>query len=573
MDEQIYKRISREMKIAEKKIAQTAALLDEGNTVPFIARYRKEMTGGLTDEEIRQLEERLHHYRNLEQRRADVLRLIDAQGALTPELKAQIEKAATVTELDDLYRPFRPKKRTRASVAREKGLEPLALLIMAGQIDPLKEAAAYIDPDRDLADSKAVLQGAADIIAEVISDDAAVRQVIRKLYREQATAAVVKKGETEVHTYNDYDGFSEPLIKMKPHRVLAINRGMKEKVLDFKLELDESEVLAIIARHYVKPEATEGCRDLISSAAADSYRRLLHPSLEREVWQERLDEAVAGALLVFKENLKKRLLVQPVRHRRVMGWDPGFRTGCKLACVSETGELLETATVYPTAPKNDTAGATRSVLGLIEKHRIDCIAIGNGTASRESEAFIASLIQDHDLAVEYTIVNEAGASVYSASPTAIKEFPELDVATRSAVSIARRLQDPLAELVKIDPKAIGVGQYQHDMPPKQLSTALAGTVEACVNSVGVDLNTASAPLLSYVAGINAAVAERIVDYRTAAGGFKARAELLAVPDWGRKRSSNAPVSCACPTATITSSAAPCIGIVCAGRSLNARAQT
>ncbi|MEW5784768.1 MAG: Tex family protein [Bacillota bacterium] len=534
MNDKIYKRISQEMKIPESKIIQTAALLDEGNTVPFIARYRKEMTGGLTDEEIRLLQERLTQQRNLEQRRLDVLRLIEAQGALTPVLRAQVEAAATVTELDDLYRPFRPKKRTRASVAREKGLEPLALAVMAGKIDPAQEAAGYIDPEKDLPDGAAVLQGAADIIAEVISDDAAVRQGLRRLYREKSVVAAEKKGPAEVNTYDDYDGFSEPLAKMKPHRILAINRGVKEKVLELKLAVEEGEALRVAGERFVEPVAAEACRDLLANAAADSYRRLIHSSLEREVWQDRLDDAIEGALAVFKENLKKRLLVPPVRRRRIMGWDPGFRTGCKLACVSETGELLETTAVFPTAPKNDTAGAAVTVLRLIKKHRIDCIAIGNGTASRESESFVAALIQEHALPVEYTIVNEAGASVYSASPTAKKEFPNLDVAERSAVSIARRLQDPLAELVKIDPKAIGVGQYQHDMPPKELSAVLAGTVEACVNSVGADLNTASAPLLSYIAGINTAVADRIVAYRGEAGGFQARAELLAVSGLGPK---------------------------------------
>jgi len=534
MQEKIYRRLSKELNLPENKITQTAALLDEGNTVPFIARYRKEITGGLTDEEVRLLQEKLTHYRNLEQRRTEVLRLIDAQGALTPELQQQVEKAVSVTELDDLYRPFRPKKRTRASVAREKGLEPLAIAILEGQIDPGIEAEQYINPEQDLPDSAAVLQGAADIIAEIISDDAAVRKSLRQLYQRSGNAAVTKKEQEAVSTYDDYDDYSEPLSKIKSHRVLAINRGFKEKVLAVKIGVNEEEVLAAITAIYDDAGRNESCREIVYSASADSYRRLVHPSLEREAWQTLLDKAVAGALVVFKENLKKRLLVPPIRNRRVMGWDPGFRTGCKLACVSETGELLETVAVYPTAPKNDLAGATAKVLQLLEKHKIDCIAIGNGTASRESEVFIADMIKEYRLAVEYTIVNEAGASVYSASIQAQKEFPGLDVAERSAVSIARRLQDPLAELVKIDPKAIGVGQYQHDMPPNDLDIALSGSVESCVNSVGVDLNSASAALLSYVAGINSAVAGRIVDHRNEIGLFRSRDQLLSVGGLGPK---------------------------------------
>lgn len=534
MQEMIYKRISKELNITEAKVAQTAALLDEGNTVPFISRYRKEMTGGLSDEEVRLLQEKLNQYRNLEERRQEVMRLIDAQDALTPELAEQVEKAATITELDDLYRPYRPKRRTRASVARERGLEPPALAVLEGKINPVDEAEKYLDPDNELPDSSAVLQGISDIIAETISDDAAVRKSLRSYYGRFAQVVVEKKAKSEVGTYDDYAGYTEPLSKIKPHRVLAVNRGVKEKVLDLKLAADEVKALELIGNIYLKDEQNDACRELITAAAADSYRRLIHPSLEREVWQGLFEKAVAGALLVFKENLKKRLLVPPVRHRRVLGWDPGFRTGCKLACVSETGSLLETTAVYPTAPKNDLAGTMATVLKLLEKHKIDCVAIGNGTASRESEAFIAELIREKNLELEYTIVNEAGASVYSASKAAQKEFPELDVAERSAVSIARRLQDPLAELVKIDPKAIGVGQYQHDMPPKDLDATLDGTVESCVNSVGVDLNSASAALLSYIAGINSKVAGKIVDHREEINSFESREQLLAIAGLGPK---------------------------------------
>ena len=534
MQEQIYKRLSKELNIPEDKIVQTAQLLDEGNTVPFVARYRKEMTGGLSDENVRLLQEKLGHYRNLEQRREEVIRLIDAQEALTPELQKQLEKAATVTELDDLYRPFRPKKRTRASVAREKGLEPLAQSILGGSVDPEKDAGQYLDPEKELVDSKDVLQGASDIIAEVISDDAAVRKSLRQLYHRIAAVEVTKKKDQEVNTYNDYDGYSEPLAKIKPHRVLAINRGVKEKVLDYKVVIPEEKVLPVITAKYITGEINKACSEFIRDAALDSFRRLIHPSLEREVWLNLLEKAVEGAMVVFKENMKKRLLVPPARQRRVLGWDPGFRTGCKLSAVSETGELLETAAVFPTAPRNDEKGAAAKVLKLLEKYNLDCIAIGNGTASRESELFVAKLIKEQNMEVEYTIVNEAGASVYSASKSAQKEFPDLDVAERSAVSIARRLQDPLAELVKIDPKAIGVGQYQHDMPAKELDLALQGTVEGCVNSVGVDLNSASAALLSYVAGINSAVAGRIVAYRTENSSVGARSELLEVSGLGPK---------------------------------------
>ncbi len=534
MQEQIYQRLSKELNIPLKQVTQTASLLDEGNTVPFIARYRKEVTGGLTDEQVRLLENKLGGYRNLEQRREEVFRLIEAQGALTEDIKKQINKAVTVTELDDLYRPFRPKKRTRASIAREKGLEPLAAAILEGAVKPDEEAVKYIDPEKDLVDQAAVIKGASDIIAEIISDDAAVRKALRHIYRNKGSIAVEKRDDAAITTYNDYADYQEPLAKIKGHRVLAVNRGVKEKVLEQKVNVPEEKAVAVMFDSYSNENQNEDCREIIASAATDSYRRLIHPSLEREMWHELFEKAMEGALVVFKENLKKRLLVPPIRHRRVLGWDPGYRTGCKLACVSETGELLETAAVFPTAPRNDRKGAAGTVLHLMKKHRIDCIAIGNGTASRESETYIADLIKEQDLTLEYTIVNEAGASVYSASPAAKKEFPDLDVAERSAVSIARRLQDPLAELVKIDPKAIGVGQYQHDMPAKELDSALTGTVENCVNRVGVDLNSASAALLSYVAGINISVANKIVLKRNEIGTFNNRTQLFEVPGLGPK---------------------------------------
>jgi protein Tex len=534
MQDQIFKRISKETGIAVNKISQSATLLDEGNTVPFIARYRKEMTGGLTDEELRLLQEKITQYRNLEERRSDVIRLIDEQGALTPELQVKLEAAATVTDLDDLYRPFRPKKKTRASVARAKGLEPLAQLIIKGQIDPRQEATKYLDHDQELTTIESVLRGASDIIAEIISDDASVRKTLRKFYHKTASVEVRKKAQAEDNTYDDYSEYSEPLARIKDHRVLAINRGMKEKALDFKVKAEDEAALKMITLVYRQKECNEECADLLAGAASDSLKRLIHPALERELWQTLLEKAVSGALTVFQANLKKRLLVPPVRNRRVLGWDPGFRTGCKLAAVSETGTLLETTAVFPTAPRHDLEGAKNKLIDLIDRHQLDCIAIGNGTASRESEAFVSALIKEAKPAVEYTIVNEAGASVYSASKTARKEFPDLDVAERSAVSIARRLQDPLAELVKIEPKAIGVGQYQHDMPAKELDSSLTGTVESCVNSVGVDLNSASAALLSYVSGINSTIAGRIIEQRDRNGAYRSRAELLNIAGLGPK---------------------------------------
>lgn len=534
MQELVFKRISKETGIDLYKIIQSAALLDEGNTVPFIARYRKEQTGGLNDEELRLLQDRLIQYRNLEARRQDVMRLIESQDELTPELQKMIELAQTVTELDDLYRPYRPKKRTRASVARDQGLEPLALKVMEGQIDPEQEAIKLIDPGSGLLTVKDALQGAADIIAEIISDDASVRKSLRSLHRRGAIIEVKKIADAVDDKYDHYEQFSEPLSSIKDHRVLAINRGAKEKALDFKIVLEVEPALKIVNAAYLRNEVNEACSSLIREAAADSIKRLIHPSLERELWQDLIDKAFTGALVVFRANLKKRLLVPPVRNKRVLGWDPGFRTGCKLAAVSETGRLLETAAIFPTAPRNDQAGANEKLQQMLEKHHIDCIAIGNGTASRESEIFVAGAIKNADRPIEYTIVNEAGASVYSASQAARKEFPNLDVAERSAVSIARRLQDPLAELVKIDPKAIGVGQYQHDMATKDLDSSLAGTVESCVNNVGVELNNASAELLAYVAGINSTVAGRIVEYRDQNGTFKSRTELLKLQGLGPK---------------------------------------
>lgn len=534
MREKIYSRISRELGIPLSAVTGTASLLDDGNTVPFIARYRKEATGGLSDEQVRLIEEKAKQYGNLEQRRETVARLLEGLGVLNADLKKALNLAGTVTEIEDLYRPFRPRKKTRASQARELGLEPLARAILEGKIDPVNGAANYLDQEKGPPDEDSALQGARDIIAEIIADDPGLRKGLRLLYWKMGQVVTEKNAGAGDGTYDQYDQYREALAKIKGHRVLAITRGAREKVLSSKIAAPADEALALVEKMYLRPEQNDACRASIKSAAADSFKRLLHPAMERESWQALLEKAVAGAMLVFRENLKKRLLVPPIGRRRVMGWDPGYRTGCKLACVSETGELLETAAVYPTAPLKDENGAAEKVLELLSRHRVDCIAIGNGTASRESESFIAALIREKKLNLEYTIVNEAGASVYSASKTAQKEFPALDAAERGAVSIARRLQDPLAELVKIEPRAIGVGQYQHDMPAKELDRTLAGVVESCVNAVGVDLNSASAALFAYVAGINATVAEKIVALRSDRGVFSRRSELLDVPGLGPK---------------------------------------
>ena len=507
--------------------------MDEGNTIPFIARYRKEATGSLDDQVLRKLQERLTYLRSLEARRGEIQAAIEGQEKLTPEIEAALQRAATLTELEDIYRPFRPKRKTRASVAREKGLEPLAAWILSQKPgDPEKQAAAFVSEEKGVPSPAEALAGASDILAEDIADNAAIRKELRAfafrtgLFQSKA----VKPEESSV--YENYYDFSEPVAKLAGHRLLAIERGEREGLLRAAVKIDDGAAVSALQKRFVKND-TPAAR-LVATACADSFSRLLFPSIEREVRSQLSEEASAGAIRIFSENLRQLLLQPPVKNAVTLGFDPAFRTGCKIAVVDGTGKVLDTTVVYPTMPHNDQKGAAKTLTALIRKYGVTVIAIGNGTASRESEQFIAGMLRDLPEKVSYMVVSEAGASVYSASKLGAEEFPQFDVSLRSAVSIARRLQDPLAELVKIDPKAIGVGQYQHDMPQKQLGDALDGVVEACVNGVGVDLNTASQPLLARVSGINAAVARNIVAYREENGRFTDRSQLKKVPKLGAK---------------------------------------
>lgn len=533
--DKIISRISDELSIKPNYVESTVKLIDEGNTIPFIARYRKEVTGGLDDQVLRELYDRLVYLRNLENRRQEVLKLIEEQGKLTDEIVESLNKAATLQEIEDIYRPFRPKRRTRASIARERGLEPLAAIIFAQKpvnIDLTELAARYIDEEKGVTTADQAISGAMDIIAEEISDNAEYRRVIRELTFRHAIIKTSAKKE-EDSPYRMYYDFEEPISKIAPHRVLAINRGEKEEFLSVKLQAPEERIIEWLkSRIITNPGSIFG--EIVEKALEDSYSRLIAPSIENEIRATLTENASEQAIKVFAENLRNLLLQPPVKGKVVLGWDPAYRTGCKLAVVNPTGKVLHTEVVYPTPPQNKKEEAAKILKDLINRFDIDIIAIGNGTASRESEIFVAEVIKTLDKKVKYIIVNEAGASVYSASKLAAEEFPHFDVSLRSAVSIARRLQDPLAELVKIDPKAIGVGQYQHDMNQKRLSEALAGVVESCVNSVGVDLNTASPSLLSYVAGINSSVARNIVEYRETVGPFKSRTELLKVKKLGEK---------------------------------------
>ena len=507
--------------------------MDEGNTIPFIARYRKEATGSLDDQVLRKLQERLTYLRSLEARRGEIRTAIEGQEKLTPEIEAALQRAATLTELEDIYRPFRPKRKTRASVAREKGLEPLAAWILSQKPgDPEKQAAAFVSEEKGVPSPAEALAGASDILAEDIADNAAIRKELRAfafrtgLFQSRA----VKPEESSV--YENYYDFSEPVAKLPGHRLLAIERGEREGLLRAAVKIDDGAAVSALLKRFVKND-TPAAR-LVAAACADSFSRLLFPAIEREVRSQLSEEASAGAIRIFSENLRQLLLQPPVKNAVTLGFDPAFRTGCKIAVVDGTGKVLDTTVVYPTMPHNDQKGAAKTLTALIRKYGVTVIAIGNGTASRESEQFIAGMLRDLPEKVSYMVVSEAGASVYSASKLGAEEFPQFDVSLRSAVSIARRLQDPLAELVKIDPKAIGVGQYQHDMPQKQLGDALDGVVEACVNGVGVDLNTASQPLLARVSGINAAVARNIVAYREENGRFTDRSQLKKVPKLGAK---------------------------------------
>lgn len=528
------KQLAQEFRIKESQVRATIDLIDQGNTIPFIARYRKEQTGELSDTVLRELHERLTYLRNLETRKEEVMRLIQEQDKLTDVLKGKIQQAVTITEVEDLYRPFRPKRRTRATVAKEKGLEPLAKIIFSQEIfdgDIEEIAKSYINEEKEVATVEEALQGAQDIIAEMISDEAAYRKKIRTLTFEKGTMVSTAANPEEKSVYEMYYDYKEPTKRIADHRVLAINRGEKEKILKVKIDAPVEDIL-----FFLKKETVKGKRSITSSlveeAVEDSYKRLIAPSIEREIRNELTERAEEKAIKVFAENLNNLLLQPPMKDVVVMGFDPAFRTGCKIAVVDETGKLLDTTTVYPTAPQNDTEKAKKTLMDLIEKYGVNIIAIGNGTASRESEMFVADMIKEVKRPLYYIIVNEAGASVYSASKLAAEEYPEVNVSLRGAISIARRLQDPLAELVKIDPKHIGVGQYQHDVSQTRLNEALQGVVEDAVNRVGVDLNTASPSLLQYISGISKTVANNIVKYREENGKFKDRQELLKVSRLG-----------------------------------------
>jgi len=523
--------------IAAHRVKNTVQLLDEGNTVPFIARYRKEMTGTLDENQIRAIQERLEYLRNLEDRKAEVIRLIEEQGKLTEELQTQILESTKLQEVEDLYRPYRQKRRTRATVAKEKGLEPLAAFLMSlpRQGDPLVEAAKYIDEEKQVLTAEEALQGAMDIIAEMVSDDPDVRKWIRRETMEKGIVQVDKKEEeeNEKKVYEMYYEYVEPVKRIVPHRILAINRGEKEGILRVKISLEPESILQFLQRKYIPRQSTATAAYMIA-ALEDSYKRLIAPSIEREVRNELTEKAEEQAIHIFAENLRQLLLQAPVKGKTVLGIDPAFRTGCKFAVVDETGKLHKVGVVYPTPPHNKVEEAKRILKDVIDTYQIDIITIGNGTASRETEEFVATLLKEVKREVFYIIVNEAGASVYSASKLAGEEFPDLDVAERSAVSIARRLQDPLAELVKIDPKSIGVGQYQHDVSQPRLAESLQFVVESAVNYVGVDVNTASSSLLQYVSGISKQVAKNIVKQRDDLGKFVNRAQLKKVPRLGEK---------------------------------------
>ncbi len=528
-------KIAKELQVQKWQVEAAVKLIDEGNTIPFISRYRKEVTGSLNDEVLRNLYERLGYLRALEEKKEQVLGSIEEQGMLTEELREKILAAETQVLVEDLYRPYRPKRKTRASVAKEKGLEPLALFIkLQNTKKPVeKEAEKYIDEEKGVLSAEEALQGAKDILAEAVSDEADYRTFIRSLtMREGSLVSEAKDGEAE-SVYEMYYAYEEPLKKVAGHRVLALNRGEKEKILTVKVKAPEEEILRYLEKMTILSD-NEYTTPVLKEVAQDSYHRLIEPAIEREIRNELTEKAEDGAINVFGKNLEQLLMQPPIAGKVVLGWDPAFRTGCKLAVVDETGKVLDTKVIYPTAPQNKVAESKAELKKLIRKYHISLISVGNGTASRESEQIIVDLLKELDTPVQYVIVNEAGASVYSASKLATEEFPEFDVGQRSAASIARRLQDPLAELVKIEPKAIGVGQYQHDMNQKKLGEALAGVVETTVNRVGVDLNTASAPLLEHISGISKTLAKNVVAYREENGRFVSRKQLLKVPKLGPK---------------------------------------
>ena len=527
--------IAQELEIRNNQVEAAVKLIDEGNTIPFIARYRKEATGALNDEVLRNLFDRLTYLRNLEDKKQTVLASIEEQGKLTEELKAQILAAQTQVAVDDLYRPYRPKRRTRATIAKEKGLEPLATVIMLQKMKTplLEEAAKYINEEKEVATAEEALAGAKDIIAEIISDEADYRTKIRDLTMKKGRLVSTAKDPEAETVYEMYYEYDEALNKVAGHRTLALNRGEKEKILTVKIEAPVEEIQRYLEKQIIREDGTETA-EVLKDVIADAYDRLIAPAIEREIRNDLSEKAEDGAIKVFGKNLVQLLMAPPIAGQVVLGWDPAFRTGCKLAVVDPTGKVLDTKVIYPTAPQNKVEESKAIVKKLIEKYNITLISLGNGTASRESEQIIVEMLKEIPQKVQYIIVNEAGASVYSASKLATEEFPNFDVGQRSATSMARRLQDPLAELVKIDPKSIGVGQYQHDMNQKKLSEALGGVVEDCVNKVGVDLNTASASLMEYISGISKTIAKNIVGYREENGEFTSRSQLLKVAKLGPK---------------------------------------
>ena len=531
----IIQKITEELQVKKGQVEAAVKLIDEGNTIPFISRYRKEATGALNDEQLRNLDERLTYLRNLEEKKAQVISSIDEQGKLTEELRAAIENAQTQVAVDDLYRPYRPKRRTRAIIAKEKGLEGLANVILLQMTkQPLEEEAkAYVSEEKGVADEQEAIAGAMDIIAESISDEADYRTWIRNKTMKEGLINAEAKDDQAQSVYETYYHFSQSISKMAGHRTLALNRGESEKVLTVKVEAPEAEILSYLESRVISKE-NPYTSPVLEAVVKDSYSRLIAPAIEREIRNTLTEDAEEGAIRVFGKNLEQLLMQPPITGQTVLGWDPAFRTGCKLAVVDPTGKVLDTVVIYPTAPQNKVKEAKEVLKKLISKYHITLISLGNGTASRESEQVIVELLKEIPEKVQYVIVSESGASVYSASKLATEEFPNFDVGQRSAASIARRLQDPLAELVKIDPKAIGVGQYQHDMNQKRLSEALGGVVEDSVNKVGVDLNTASAPLLEYISGITKTLAKNIVAYREANGRFADRRQLLKVPKLGPK---------------------------------------
>ena len=531
----IIEKIAAEYNVKILQVENTVKLIDEGNTIPFIARYRKEVTGGLTDVTLRDMDDRLQYLRNLEERKEEVIRLIEEQGKLTDELKAEIEKAEVLQRVEDLYKPFKQKKATRASKAKERGLEPLAMIFYAqqekrGSVEEI--AAGFVDPEKEVETAQDAIQGAMDIIAEMIADDAdLVKEIREKTY----TVGLITSEATdpeEKTVYDMYYGSAEAIAKMPNHRVLAVNRGEKEKKLKVKVTIDPAEITGLIEKQVIRGQSIFA--DILKDTIADSYKRLIAPSVEREMRNVLTERAETDAVKVFAKNTEKLLMQPPVKGKKIISIDPGYRTGCKVAVLNEFGKLMAYSTIYPTQPKNDIVGTEKTLTKIIEKFGCDVIVIGNGTASRETEEVVANYLKKNNYSIQYTIVNEAGASVYSASKLASEEYPDLDVTTRGAMSLGRRLQDPLAELVKIDPKHIGVGQYQHDINQKQLDTALTNVVEDCVNRVGVDLNTASPSLLSYIAGINSGIAKNIVAYREENGRFTNRKQLMKVSKLGEK---------------------------------------